>query len=67
MNAIHRLFILLNSVKSFNKVKLLLIIPTLSILLVSCKSKPDQAAAAPPPPVLPVSLVSESAQTTYID
>ena len=67
MNAIHRLFILLNSVKSFNKVKSMLIISTLSFILISCKSSPSQTAAAPPPPVLPVSQVSESTQTTYID
>ena len=67
MNAIHRLFILLNSVKQFNNVKSLLIFLSFSIILVSCKSSPDQSAAAPPPPVLPVSLISESSQTTYID
>ncbi|GGI25185.1 efflux RND transporter periplasmic adaptor subunit [Pedobacter mendelii] len=67
MNAIHRLFILLNSVKQFNQVKSLLIIATLSIILVSCKSSPDQSAAAPPPPVLPVSLVNESSETTFIE
>ena len=67
MNAIHRLFILLNTVKQFNKVKSLLILLSFSIILVSCKSSPEQSAAAPPPPVLPVSLVSESSQTTYID
>nr|WP_029284980.1 efflux RND transporter periplasmic adaptor subunit [Pedobacter sp. R20-19] len=67
MNAIHHLFMLLNSVKSFNQVKSMLIISTLSFILVSCKSSPSQTAAAPPPPVLPVSQVTESAQTTYID
>lgn len=67
MNAIHRLFILLNTVKPFNQVKLMLIISVLSVMLVSCKSAPDQSAAAPPPPVLPVSSISESSQTTYID
>ncbi|WP_316807306.1 efflux RND transporter periplasmic adaptor subunit [Pedobacter agri] len=67
MNAIHRLFILLNSVKQFNQVKTLLIIFTLSIILVSCKSSPDQTAAAPPPPVLPVSLVNERTETTFIE
>ncbi|MBC6111907.1 efflux RND transporter periplasmic adaptor subunit [Pedobacter fastidiosus] len=67
MNAIHRLFILLNSVKQFNQVKAVLIISLLSIILVSCKSSPDQAAAAPPPPVLPVSLVNESSETTFIE
>ncbi|GAA3972105.1 efflux RND transporter periplasmic adaptor subunit [Pedobacter ginsengiterrae] len=67
MNAIHRLFILLNTVKQFNNVKSMLIILSFSIILVSCKASPDQSAAAPPPPVLPVSLISESSQTTYID
>lgn len=67
MNAIHRLFILLNTVKQFNSVKFLFLILSLSIILVSCKSTPEQSAAAPPPPVLPVSLVNESSQTTYID
>ncbi|RYG01617.1 MAG: efflux RND transporter periplasmic adaptor subunit, partial [Chitinophagaceae bacterium] len=67
MNAIHRLFILLNTVKQFNQVKTMLIISLLSITLVSCKSSPDQAAAAPPPPVLPVSLVNESTETTFIE
>ncbi|MET0572390.1 MAG: efflux RND transporter periplasmic adaptor subunit [Pedobacter agri] len=67
MNAIHRLFILLNTVKQFNNVKSLLIFLSFSIILASCKSSPDQSAAAPPPPVLPVSLISESSQTTYID
>ncbi|WP_425567343.1 efflux RND transporter periplasmic adaptor subunit [Pedobacter ginsengiterrae] len=45
----------------------MLIILSFSIILVSCKASPDQSAAAPPPPVLPVSLISESSQTTYID
>lgn len=67
MNAIHRLFILLNTVKQFNKVKSLLILLSFSIILISCKSSPEQSAAAPSPPVLPVSLISESSQTTYID
>jgi len=66
MNAIHRLFILLNTVKQFNNVKSMLIILSFSIILVSCKASPDQSAAVPPPPVLPVSLISESSQTTYI-
>ena len=67
MNAIHLLFIRLNSVKSFNNVRALILVLFLSISLVACKSAPDQSAAAPPPPVLPVSLVNESSQTTYID
>lgn len=68
MNSIHRLFILLNSVKQFNIVKPFLVIALISTMLAGCKSTPDQStAAAPPPPVLPVSLVSESSQTTYID
>ncbi|WP_316831901.1 efflux RND transporter periplasmic adaptor subunit [Pedobacter aquatilis] len=67
MNAIHRLFILLNTVKSFNQVKILLFISLISVLLVSCKSAPDQSAAAPPPPILPVSMVTESAETTFIE
>jgi len=67
MNAIHRLFILLNSVKQFNNVKLTLIILSFSVFLASCKSAPDQSAAAPPPPVLPVRTVNASAETTYIE
>jgi len=67
MNAIHRLFILLNSVKQFNQVKTLFAVSLLSIVLISCKSSPDQTAAAPPPPVLPVSLVNESTETTFIE
>ncbi|RZK91388.1 MAG: efflux RND transporter periplasmic adaptor subunit [Pedobacter sp.] len=67
MNAIHRLFIQLNTVKQFNKVKSMLILFTLSVALVSCKSSPDQTAAAPPPPVLPVSMVNESTETTFIE
>ncbi|WP_316739557.1 efflux RND transporter periplasmic adaptor subunit [Pedobacter aquatilis] len=67
MNAIHRLFIQLNTVKQFNSVKALMLISTLSIIIASCKSAPEQSAAAPPPPVLPVSMINESSQTTYID
>jgi len=67
MNAIHHLFIYLNTVKSFNKVKSLVIISLLSIALIGCKSSPDQSAAAPPPPVLPVSMVNESTETTFIE
>ncbi|WP_317046786.1 efflux RND transporter periplasmic adaptor subunit [Pedobacter yonginense] len=67
MNAIHYLFMLLNSVKQSNNVKSLLIIFLLSVTLISCKSSPEQAAAAPPPPVLPVSFVSESSETTFIE
>ncbi|MDN3587621.1 efflux RND transporter periplasmic adaptor subunit [Pedobacter aquatilis] len=67
MNAIHRLFILLNTVKKFNSVNSLILISSISIILASCKSAPEQSAAAPPPPVLPVSMVNESTQTTYID
>lgn len=67
MNAIHHLFIYLNTVKLFNKVKSLVIISLLSIALIGCKSSPDQSAAAPPPPVLPVSMVNESTETTFIE
>ncbi|MCX2574144.1 efflux RND transporter periplasmic adaptor subunit [Pedobacter sandarakinus] len=67
MNAIHRLFILLNSVKQFNHVKLLLIFSAVSISIAGCTSAPDQAAATPPPPILPVSIVSASTETTFID
>ncbi|KQR70277.1 efflux RND transporter periplasmic adaptor subunit [Pedobacter sp. Leaf176] len=67
MNAIHYLFISLNTVKQFNKVKSVLIVLTLSLLLASCKSSPEQSAAAPPPPSLPVSAISASTETTYIE
>ncbi|WP_231490870.1 efflux RND transporter periplasmic adaptor subunit [Pedobacter sp. Leaf170] len=67
MNAIHRLFILLNSVKPFNQVKSLFVLSLFSIVLISCKSSPDQTAAAPPPPVLPVSQIHESTETTFIE
>lgn len=67
MNAIHRLFILLNTVKQLNNVKSVLILFTLSVALISCKSSPDQAVAAPPPPVLPVSMVNQSTETTFIE
>ncbi|WP_369817413.1 efflux RND transporter periplasmic adaptor subunit [Pedobacter sp. Leaf41] len=45
----------------------MLILFTLSVALVSCKSSPNQAAAVPPPPVLPVSMVNESTETTFIE
>ncbi|WP_246474862.1 efflux RND transporter periplasmic adaptor subunit [Pedobacter roseus] len=45
----------------------MLTISLLSIVLVSCKSSPDQSAAAPPPPVLPVSAINSSTETTYIE
>jgi len=67
MKSLHRLYPLLNTVKWFNSIKLLLTISLLSIVLVSCKSAPDQAAAAPPPPVLPVTSINASTETTFVD
>jgi membrane fusion protein (multidrug efflux system) len=67
MKSLHRLYPLLNTVKQFNSIKLLLTISLLSIILVSCKSSPEQSAAAPPPPALPVSAINASTETTYIE
>lgn len=67
MNAIHHLFILLNSVKPFNQVKSLLVVLSFAAIFSSCKSSPDQTAAAPPPPVLPVSMVNKTSETTFIE
>ncbi|GAA4199635.1 efflux RND transporter periplasmic adaptor subunit [Pedobacter jeongneungensis] len=35
--------------------------------MISCKSSPEQSAAAPPPPVLPVSAINASTETTFVD
>ncbi|QNN43638.1 efflux RND transporter periplasmic adaptor subunit [Pedobacter roseus] len=67
MKSLHRLYPLLNTVKWFNGINSMLTISLLSIVLVSCKSSPDQSAAAPPPPVLPVSAINSSTETTYIE
>jgi membrane fusion protein (multidrug efflux system) len=67
MKSLHRLYPLLNTVKWFNGIKLMLTISLLSIILVSCKSSPEQSAAAPPPPSLPVASIVSGTQTTYQD
>jgi len=67
MKSLHRLYPLLNTVKWFNGINSMLTISLISIVLVSCKSSPDQSAAAPPPPVLPVSAINSSTETTYIE
>jgi membrane fusion protein (multidrug efflux system) len=64
MNAIHYLLIRLNSIKHFNIVKTLTIVLFSALMLAGCKSSTDGQATAPPP-VLPVSAVSETTETTY--
>jgi len=67
MKSLHRLYLLFNSVKQFIIVRYVLIFALLFILLNGCKPKQEQAAAAPPPPVLPVSLIAEQTETTFIE
>jgi len=67
MKSLHRLYPLLNTVKWFNGINTVLTISLLSIILVSCKSSPEQSAAAPPPPSLPVASIVSGTQTTYQD
>jgi len=66
MKSLHRLFLLFNTVKQFNTVKNIFIIFSLSAILASCKSAPSQSVA-PPPPVLPVSMVNERSETTFVE
>ena len=67
MKSLHRLYPLLNTVKWFNGINSVLTISLLTIILVSCKSSPEQSAAAPPPPSLPVASIVSGTQTTYQD
>ena len=64
MNAIHYLFIRLNSIKRFNTVKTLIVVFFTVLTLAGCKSSTEGSASAPPP-VLPVSAVSETTETTF--
>lgn len=64
MNAIHYLFIKLNSIKHFNTVKTFTVILFSVVILSGCKSSTDGAATVPPP-VLPVGAVNETTETTY--
>jgi membrane fusion protein (multidrug efflux system) len=66
MKSPNLLYSLLNTVKQFNTVNIAVLL-SISILLVSCKSAPEQAATVAPAPILPVSLITESAETTFID
>ncbi|WP_343524109.1 efflux RND transporter periplasmic adaptor subunit [Pedobacter sp.] len=67
MKSLHRLFLLFNTVKRFTFVKYSFAFAFAAIVLISCKSAPQQGAAAPPPPVLPVSSVSGGAETTFVE
>ncbi|UKT65831.1 efflux RND transporter periplasmic adaptor subunit [Pedobacter mucosus] len=67
MKSLHYSPPFLNAVKWFNYVKSTLTVSLVSIILISCKSSPEQSAAAPPPPVLPVSMINESSETTFIE
>ncbi|MBB4108464.1 efflux RND transporter periplasmic adaptor subunit [Pedobacter zeae] len=67
MKSLHRLFLLFNTVKRFTFVKYSFALAFAAIVLISCKSAPQQGAAAPPPPVLPVSSVSGGAETTFVE
>lgn len=67
MKSLHRLFLLFNTVKQFTFVKYTFALAFAAIVLISCKSAPQQGAAAPPPPVLPVSSVSGGAETTFVE
>jgi len=67
MKSLHRLFLLFNTVKRFTFVKYSFALAFATIVLISCKSAPQQGAAAPPPPVLPVSSVSGGAETTFVE
>ncbi len=56
-----------NTVRKFNIINFITILFAGILILASCQSSQENKAAAPPPPVLPVSTISEKAETTYID
>jgi len=66
MNTIHYFFIKPGFRVRRNLVKYLIAISLSAIVLVSCKSAPDQPAAVPPP-VLPVSSIKVSSETTFLE
>ena len=65
MNTIYNFFISLKTVKRFNQTKFLIVFLVTGASFVGCKPSPESAAAAPP--VLPVSVVNESEQTTFAE
>lgn len=66
MNTIHSFIIASNTVKRFSVIRYMIVISAAAIMLVSCKSDQGQAAATPPP-VLPVSMVNKSSETTFVE
>lgn len=63
-NPIH--FLVLNHAKWLSQTKYLILILLIAICFVGCKPSPDQSAQAAPP-VLPVSTVNESTETTFVE
>ncbi|MGM9478218.1 efflux RND transporter periplasmic adaptor subunit [Pedobacter sp. GSP4] len=67
MKSLHPLFLMLNTVKQFNAVKYAFAVVFATMILIGCKSAPEQSAAAAPPPALPVSAINSSSETTFIE
>ncbi len=63
----HNLQLKFNAVKQFNNIKLLFSLLIVGLITISCQPSQQQNASAPPPPILPVSEINESSETTYID
>lgn len=55
-----------NSAKRLNQTKYLIVILLITVIFAGCKPSPDQSASTPPP-VLPVSAVNESTETTFVE
>lgn len=66
MNTIYYFFGPLNAFKKLNKTKCLIFFLLSSITFISCKTSTDNSDDVPPP-VLPVSQVSESTETTFVE
>lgn len=64
MNTIHYLFIKLNSIKRFNFIKTLTVILLAALTLAGCKTS-SEGQATEAAPLLPVSIVSGTTETTF--
>jgi len=64
-NSIH-FYVSHKAIKRLNQTKYLIVILLIAVGFVGCKPSPDQSATTPPP-VLPVTTVNESTETTFVE
>ncbi|TDW48109.1 membrane fusion protein (multidrug efflux system) [Flavobacterium sp. 270] len=64
MKTIYNFFIALKAIKWPNQIKYLIVLSLTAAIFASCKNSADEAAVTAPP-VLPVSIINESSETTF--